>query len=95
MRLLGINAPERGECYFEEAKKALEALVEGKAVTLGKDITGKDRYDRLLRYVTLPNTDPEADDVLINSQLLSVGAVFSEAVSPDTKYRDLFASAQA
>src|SRR3989344_5552836 len=70
VRLLGVNAPERGECYFEESKKVLEALVEGTTVFLTKDVTGTDRYGRLLRYVILRDKNPEADNLIINSELL-------------------------
>src|SRR3989344_2735987 len=39
IRLLGINTPERGEKYYEEAKSFLEARVLNKTVVLefGKD----------------------------------------------------------
>lgn len=94
VRLLGINAPERGECYFEESKRVLETLVEGKQVSLQKDITAKDRHGRLLRYVTLPNSNPAADNIFINTELVERGFAFAEAISPDTKYRDLFATAE-
>jgi endonuclease YncB( thermonuclease family) len=53
IRLLGIDADERGyDCYFE-AKKRLEELVLNKEVELEKDETNKDQYDRFLRYVIL------------------------------------------
>ena len=54
VRLIGINAPELGSCYGSEAQKALVDLVQGKQVRLAKDISGKDKFDRLLRYVILP-----------------------------------------
>ena len=94
VRLLGINAPERGECYFDESKKVLESLIEGTTVFLVKDVTGKDRYGRLLRYVIRRDENPEADNLIINSELLNRGAAFAEAVSPDIMYRYLFATAQ-
>ena len=51
IRLLGINTPERGEEYYEEAKIFLEGLVLNKTVGLlyGKDKT--DRYGRTLAYI--------------------------------------------
>ena len=53
IRLLGINTPERGEKYYEEAKSFLEARVLNKTVVLefGKDKT--DRYNRTLAYIIL------------------------------------------
>ena len=51
VRLLGINSPEKGEVYSEEAKEFLESLVLDKKIELefGKD--KYDRYHRLLRYI--------------------------------------------
>jgi len=53
VRLLGINTPERGELYYNEAKKFLELKTLNKTVTLE---FGKERYDiynRTLAYVLL------------------------------------------
>lgn len=55
VRLSGINTPETGECYYEEAKKRLTDLVLGKEIFLERDITDIDKYDRLLRYVYVEN----------------------------------------
>jgi len=94
VRLLGVNAPERGECYFEKSKKTLETLLTGSTVIVEKDITGKDRFGRLLRYVKIPADNPEEDALFVNSELVRRGAAFAESIAPDTKYRDLFATAQ-
>ena len=94
VRLLGVNAPERGECYFAQSKGALEALAEGQSVLIEKDITGKDRYGRLLRYLKIPSDDPKENDILVNNELVRRGAATALSIAPDTKYRDLFASSQ-
>jgi len=39
------------ECFGSEATAANKLLVEGKTVQLESDVTDKDRFDRLLRYV--------------------------------------------
>ncbi len=51
VRLLGINAPERGEDYYREAKIFLESRILNKTIKLefGKD--KHDRYNRLLAYI--------------------------------------------
>lgn len=54
VRLIGIDAPERGECGYGEAAAQVSALLSpGTAITLtlpdGENDT--DRYGRLLRYV--------------------------------------------
>jgi len=50
-RLLGINSPERGEIYYDEASVFLEEMVLNQSVRFkyGKD--KKDMYGRLLAYL--------------------------------------------
>jgi micrococcal nuclease len=56
VRLIGIDAPERGNCYAAKATAAAQLLAGGKTVTLRGDKTQatRDRYGRLLAYVWLP-----------------------------------------
>jgi endonuclease YncB( thermonuclease family) len=63
VRLLGIDAPEFGECFFEEAKAELRRLVGRQSVTLvaDPDQEDRDKYDRLLRYVEIGGTDVGAE----------------------------------
>jgi hypothetical protein len=49
MRLLGINCPEKGQKYFEEAKEYLESLVMNKSIVVRKE--GQDMYYRELVYL--------------------------------------------
>src|SRR4051812_26384574 len=53
VRLVGIDAPERGECYASEAASAARRLSQSKAVTLKGDATQatRDQYRRLLAYI--------------------------------------------
>ncbi len=55
IRLLGINTPERGELYYEEAKEFLENLVLNKTVNLKYGKEHYDKYQRVLAYVFLDN----------------------------------------
>lgn len=63
VRLIGIDTPEttkgKNECAGKEATDALRALVDGKPITLTADEsqTDRDRYDRLLRYLTVDGRD--------------------------------------
>lgn len=51
IRLLGINAPERGEFYHEESKSFLEELVLNETVRLEFVGEREDRYYRTLGYI--------------------------------------------
>ncbi len=59
VRLIGIDAPEVGQCGYDEATAAMAELVAGKSVTLtavaGRD--DSDQYGRLLRFVDVNGTD--------------------------------------
>jgi micrococcal nuclease len=51
IRLLGINCPEKGEKYYEEAKEFLENLTTGKEIEIKRK--EKDIYGRTLAYIFL------------------------------------------
>ena len=80
VRLSGINTPETGECYYEEAKQKLKELIFNKDVFLERDRTDIDRYDRLLRYIYLGN-------ISINFLMVEEGyAMVFDKYKDDTKY---------
>jgi endonuclease YncB( thermonuclease family) len=56
IRLIGIDTPERGVCYFSQATARARQLAMSKHVVLRGDPTQdtRDRYGRLLAYVWLP-----------------------------------------
>jgi len=82
LRYLGINAPELGECYAEEATEINRALVIDRRVWLETDQEERDQYDRLLAYVYLDNQG----DAMVNLMLLAIGAVDIEIREPNTRY---------
>lgn len=51
VRLLGINSPERGELYYEEAKEFLEMIILNKNVELKFGKEKYDKYKRKLAYL--------------------------------------------
>jgi len=55
IRLLGINSPERGEYFYEEAKEFLEQEILNKTVNLKYGKERYDKYQRVLAYVFLDN----------------------------------------
>lgn len=93
VRYIGIDTPETVDprktvqCFGVESSKKNKELVEGKTVRLEKDITDRDKYNRLLRYVWL-------DDTLINLALVQGGFAHSNSYPPDIKYQDKFVTAQ-
>ena len=48
IRLIGIDAPERDEKCYTEAKEYLNGMILHKVVNLEMDITDKDQYGRSL-----------------------------------------------
>lgn len=87
IRLIGMDTPERGDCFFNEAKEVTEKLVLGKDIKLEKDVSETDKYGRLLRYLWLENT-------IVNEQLVRDGFAQVSTYPPDVKYQDRFAKAQ-
>ncbi|OGK72953.1 hypothetical protein A2459_00335 [Candidatus Roizmanbacteria bacterium RIFOXYC2_FULL_41_10] len=79
VRYIGIDTPERDECYFQEAKEANEKLVLNKKVKLTKDVSETDRYGRLLRYVYV-------GDLMVNRYLVRQGYAYASTYPPDVLY---------
>ncbi|MBW1615593.1 MAG: thermonuclease family protein [Deltaproteobacteria bacterium] len=59
VRIVGIDTPERGQCFYSEATERMKQLVLNKNVNLVKSNIGKNKgyYGRLLRYVYINNQD--------------------------------------
>lgn len=58
VRVIGIDAPETGECYADEATEYLRSLVEGQPVMLRYDeATCVDRYGRTLAHIASDDGD--------------------------------------
>lgn len=57
VRVLGIDAPERGECGYAPASRATAELALGRVIQLEIDETqaARDRFGRTLAYVRLPD----------------------------------------
>ncbi len=79
IRLSGINTPEVGECYSEEATLALSNLTLGHDVHVERDYTNIDKYGRYLRYVYM-------DNMSINKYMVEAGyAKVFDKYKDDTK----------
>ncbi|MBE0606378.1 MAG: thermonuclease family protein, partial [Deltaproteobacteria bacterium] len=95
VRLIGIDAPERGhpslgkEFFSDEAASHLASLCRGKTVRMEKDAEETDKYDRLLRYVFLPSPDGR----LLNEEMLRAGMARAYTRFPFSR-KDAFLSAE-
>ncbi|MFH1365226.1 MAG: thermonuclease family protein [archaeon] len=76
VRLLGINTPEKGEEYYDEAKKFLEEEILNKTITLKFGKEKKDLYNRTLAYIFLGKEN-------VNQEIISNG--FANAYFPSGK----------
>jgi micrococcal nuclease len=85
IRLIGINAPEKNQPYYEEAKEFLTELLLNKTVRLEKDLDNSDNYGRLLRYVFLEGNNKE---IFINAELVKRGFAIPMFVEPNIKYKE-------
>lgn len=87
VRLIGINAPERGECLATDAARRLEDLVAGQEVDLVADESDRDQYGRLLRYVEVDGADAGAE-------LVRAGFALARRYPPDTDRADEYEALQ-
>lgn len=97
VRYIGINTPEstiKHDCFGEEASKKNKELLEGKRVRLESDITDRDKYGRLLRYVYVVDPEHAEGFIFVNETLVRDGYASSYTYPPDVKHQDKFIVAQ-
>lgn len=97
VRYIGIDTPEfdhdagTAECLAEEARRYNEALVAAHAVELTADVEEKDKYGRLLRYVSVAGRD-------VGESLLAAGYATLLTIPPNVaraeEYRAIVATAR-
>lgn len=98
LRYIGIDTPETVDprrpvgCFGKEASNENKKLVEGKEVILEKDVSDKDKFGRLLRYVYLPL--PEGNLLFVNDYLVREGFAKVLTYPPDVKFNTQFLQAQ-
>ncbi|MGN1402182.1 MAG: thermonuclease family protein [Bacillus sp. (in: firmicutes)] len=98
IRLIGINTPEstnRIEDYGQEASEYAKTKLTGKQVWLQRDVSNKDKYGRLLRFVWMevPEDDENEEEVMqkmFNADLVINGYAEPSTYTPDVKWSDLF-----
>ena len=87
VRLVGIDAPERGECGADEAARLLAGLLDAGEIRLESDTSDRDTFGRLLRYVW-------AGEVFVNEMLVEEGLAIARRYPPDTRLSGRLESAQ-
>ncbi len=97
VRLIGLDTPESVsrvtpvECFGPEAKhRTAELLPPGTQVQLQRDVEARDKYNRLLAYVTRA-----ADGTFINLLLVEEGFAASFRFPPNTAHQAELARAEA
>ncbi len=90
VRYIGINTPESVktntpiQCMAKEASARNKELVEGKLIRLEKDVSDRDRYGRLLRYIYLE------DGTFVNDILVREGYARALTFPPDVAFAENF-----
>jgi micrococcal nuclease len=90
VRYIGLDSPEtypQAEPFGAEATRFNRDLVEGRRVRLEVDVSDRDRFGRLLRYVYL-------GDILVNAELVREGYAEAVAYPPDTRYQRCLSALQ-
>jgi micrococcal nuclease len=89
VRLIGVNTPEGGECWSDEATLVLETLIPvDSEIGMTQDVTDRDQFDRLLRYFWVGSMS-------VNEELVRRGAAISRRYPPDTAMAMRLGEAQA
>jgi len=94
VRLIGVDTPETVkpntpvQPYGKEASDYSKELLTGQKVTLKFDVGIKDKYDRLLAYVYMP------DGSFVNEKLVREGYARIMTIPPNVAHADLFLEAE-
>lgn len=98
IRMVGMDTPETKDprrpvgCFGKEASNETESLLDGKMVILQKDVTERDKFGRLLRYIYLPLGNGQT--LFVNDYLVRTGFAKVYTYPPDIKYNEQFLKAQ-
>jgi len=84
VRYIGVDTPERGDFYYQEAADANANLVLNQEIILVQDVSDTDQFGRLLRYVYL------TDGTFVNAELVRQGYARQATFPPDVAHADTF-----
>ena len=87
VRYIGMDTPERDDLFYVQSTAKNKNMVEGKTVTLIKDVSETDRFNRLLRYVLV-------DEMFVNYELVIQGYAQAVTYPPDVACQTVFQAAE-
>lgn len=90
IRMIGINSPEKGACFYNEAKDRLTEIALDKEVKVELDPTQgeRDKYDRLLAYIWIGERN-------LNQQMIREGLAREYTYDESYKYQKDFLDASS
>lgn len=96
VRYIGIDTPEKGQPFFDKAKKFNSDLVLHRNVEVEFDIQTKDKYGRTLAYVFIEQFDSRyyRTKMFVNLELIKKGLAAAETIQPNVKYQDKILNVQ-
>ncbi len=83
VRYIGMNTPESDQVCYSEATQANSIFVKDKSVRMVKDVSDRDVYGRLLRYIYV-------GDLFVNRALVEQGYAEAVLYEPDHAHYDEF-----
>lgn len=107
LRFIGIDTPEthhpsKPVQYFgKEASDYTTKQLTNKTIYLQKDVSDRDKYGRLLRYIWLikpSKNEPTKEEVIancFNAELVKNGYAHAYTYPPDVKYNEIFKELEA
>lgn len=107
LRFIGIDTPEthhpsKPVQYFgKEASDYTTKQLTNKTIYLQKDVSERDKYGRLLRYIWLvkpSKNEPSKEEVIancFNAELVKNGYAHAYTYPPDIKYNEIFKELEA
>lgn len=87
VRLIGIDAPELGDCFASQATRILRQQLFNHTIWIAEGDEPRDPYGRLLAYVF------QDDGTFVNLEMVKAGAATAERVSPNVDYANLIGTA--
>lgn len=87
VRLIGIDTPEKEDCYSTNAANRLRELVLDKEISIEYDQSEKDRYSRTLLYVWVNGS-------FVNEVLVKEGYADAKRYPPNIKYASVLEVAE-